>query len=105
MTVRLGACRELSEDDAAISKLLDLFWAHEKGGTAETVLLPWLPSPSKKSRDRATMDLFVMLNHYVELRRKAATPTSDPLDILIEAGDGNEVIIQVTQLSSSLHDA
>lgn len=100
MIVRLGSCRELSEDNEAIDKLLKVFWAHEKGGTVEAVLLPWLPSPSRISRDRATKELYAMLNHYVELRRKASTSSSDPLDILIQGGDRNEEIIQVRRPSS-----
>ena len=43
----LGA-REIAEDPEMVSKLTEFYWEIERGSGAVPVLLPWLPTPSKK---------------------------------------------------------
>jgi hypothetical protein len=43
----LGA-REIAEDPEMVNKLTEFYWEIERGSGAVPVLLPWLPTPSKK---------------------------------------------------------
>lgn len=100
MTVRMGACRELADDKDAIERLTQHYWNIEKSATPTVLLLPWLPSPAKKTQEKATRELFTMLYNYVYLRRNAPTPSTDPIDILIAYGDSNEGIVSVSLATS-----
>ncbi|KAF8957826.1 cytochrome P450 [Flammula alnicola] len=93
MTVRIAACRELAEDKQAIDKLIQIYWDLEQGVTPVSVLLPWFPSPARKAKDKATAALYMMLNSYVEMRRKAAVPNSDPIDVFLADGCSNNAIV------------
>ncbi|KAF8156012.1 cytochrome P450 [Crassisporium funariophilum] len=93
MTVRMATCRELSEDQEAIDRLTQHYWDLEKAATPVALLLPWFPGPAKKAKEKATMDLYLLISSYVDLRRKASTPSMDPIDILIQNGYNNETII------------
>lgn len=95
MTVRMGACRELADDKDAIERLTQHYWNIEKNATPTVLLLPWLPSPAKKTQEKATRELFTMLYNYVYLRRNAPTPSTDPIDLLVAYGDSNEAIVSV----------
>jgi len=57
------------------------------------LLLPRFPGTAKKNKEEATTGLYVMLSHYVDIRRKAEVPNSDAIDILIADGDDNTTII------------
>jgi len=92
MTVRMATCRELSEDREAVTRLAKNYWDIEKNGTPFSVLLPWFPSSAKKAKTKATMDLYTTLSSYVEARRKASTPSMDPIDLLISHGISNNDI-------------
>ncbi|KAJ7086226.1 cytochrome P450 [Mycena epipterygia] len=80
VTVRMASCREL-------------YWTLEKSATLIAILLPWFPSPARKARERATAELFVILHSYVDLRRNAAVPSSDPIDVLLAEGTPTDAII------------
>ncbi|KAJ7127667.1 cytochrome P450 [Mycena epipterygia] len=93
VTVRMASCRELADDPAAVERLSQLYWTLQTSATPIAVLLPWFPSPARKARQRATAELFAMLHSYVELRRNAAVPSSDAIDVLLAEGTPTDAII------------
>ncbi|KAJ7131202.1 cytochrome P450 [Mycena epipterygia] len=93
VTVRIASCHELADDPAAVERLSQLYWTLQTSATPIAVLLPWFPSPSRKARQRATAELFAMLHSYVELRRNAAVPSSDAIDVLLAEGTPTDAII------------
>ena len=96
MTVRMATCQELAENRNDIDQLMQHYQDLDKSTTPVTLLLPWLPSRAKKTRKQATRALFTLLHKYVDLRRKAAAPSNDPIDILIAHGDTDEMIVGVS---------
>ncbi|KAF9530198.1 cytochrome P450 [Crepidotus variabilis] len=93
MTIRMATCRELAENPAEIRKLADLYWDTERSATPTRLLLPWLPSPSKKLNKQATTGLYLLFLKYVETRRAAGADTMDPIDILVRNGDSDNTIV------------
>jgi sterol 14-demethylase len=93
MTVRMASCGELAADSKAVKNMSDLYWKLEKSATPVGLLLPRFPGTAKKNKEEATTGLYVMLSHYVDIRRKAEVPNSDAIDILIADGDDNTTII------------
>lgn len=98
MTARLAACRELAEDKQAIGKLIDIYLDIEHGASASSILFSWLPSPSRKARNKATAALYGFLCSYIELRRKDPVATIDTIDALIAEGRDNPTIVAVRNI-------
>ena len=98
MTVRMATCRELSQDKAATEKVAELFWAMKKSATPTALLLPWIPSPSKKMNRVASTELYNHVVKYVQDRRAAGATTADAIDILIQNGESDPVIVQVSDV-------
>ncbi|KDQ52157.1 hypothetical protein JAAARDRAFT_40504 [Jaapia argillacea MUCL 33604] len=94
MTVRMATCQALSSDIPTVKRLYTLYWILEKSATPITLLWPWLPTPTKRGKDKATKDMFDLLDGYVEMRRRADVLGEDALDLLIAEGDSNKAIIQ-----------
>lgn len=101
MTVRMATCTELSKDREAISRLAKHYWDVEKSATAVAVLLPWFPSPAKRTKQRATEAIYDMLLSYITLRRKSSTPSADPIDLFISEGLSDRAIIEVSSCGRS----
>ena len=101
MTVRMTSCAELAADLKELEEIQDLYWQLEKSATPTALLLPWFPGPAKKRKERATLALFTKLHDYVELRKNAAVPSSDSIDVLLGQGVPTTEIVQVSQLHSS----
>ena len=97
MTVRMASCAELGADFKAIEEIQGLYWQLEKSATPTALLLPWFPGPAKKRKERVTMALFTKLHDYVELRKNAAVPSSDSIDILLGQGVLTTEIVQVSR--------
>jgi hypothetical protein len=95
MTVRMGSCRELASDNEAVTRLSKLYMTLEKSATPWLLMFPWFPGRDKKARDSSTKAMYEMLNGYVDMRRKAAVPSKDAIDILIAEGNDNVAIIGV----------
>jgi hypothetical protein len=96
MTVRMASCHELAADPGSIQKMKDLYWTLEKSATPVSLLLPWFPSTARRNSQQATKDLYNMVSHYVDIKRKAAVPNSDAIDLLIADGVDNPTIFQVS---------
>jgi len=98
MTVRMATCQELSANQQAIADLKRHYLEMEQKSTPASVLLPWFPSPARKKKAKASLELYLLLQKYVTMRREAKTPSSDPIDLLISNGDSDEFIIRVSEL-------
>lgn len=97
MTVRMATCRELSQDKAATEKVAELFWTLKRSATPMALLLPWIPSPSKKMNKVASTELYNHVVKYVQGRRAAGATTADAIDILIRNGESDPQIVQVSE--------
>ncbi len=98
MTVRMAACRELSRDKAAVEKMAGLYWTLEKSATPTSLLLPWIPSPAKRMREAAMIELYNHVVKYVKARRAAGATSSDLIDVLIQNGDSDLTIVHVSEV-------
>ena len=89
MTVHMFSCRELASDLPTITKLEKHFWTLERTITPTSLLLPWLPTPSKYRKLMSIRAMYATLRNHVEARKKAAVPSSDAIDILWADGVSN----------------
>lgn len=97
----MATCRELSEDQDALSRFQHHYWVLEKSATPTALLFPWFPGTAKRNKETATKELYMMIYGYVEARRAAAVPTSDAIDVMISKGMDNDSIIGVRVLFHS----
>lgn len=94
-TVRFGSCRELAEEKQALMRLSWLYGALERSSTPAALLFPWFPSPARKAKEKITEELFVLLSHYVDVRRKSSIVSNDAIDVLLARGWDSEKIVAV----------
>ena len=104
MTARMTTCRDLTKNRADLWKIKELFMTINTNSTPVSCLLPWFPGPARKSIDRATTDLYVMLRTYVEARR-LAEPTNDAIDVMIADGDTDKKITGVSSGPEVAYDS
>ena len=88
-------CHDLTENEDDLRKIKALFLALQTSATPTSLLLPWFPSPARKTGKEATKELFTVLYTYVEARRHAE-PTNDAIDILIAGGETTQNIVGVS---------
>ena len=98
MTARMATCHDLTKNEADLKKINELFMTLQTNATPTSLLLPWFPSPARKTGKEATTELFTMLYTYVENRRHAE-PTSDAIDVLIADGETTQNIVGVSPAS------
>ncbi|KAJ7739687.1 cytochrome P450 [Mycena maculata] len=95
MTVRMGTCPELANNEQATNRLSELFLLHEQAASPISLMLPWLPGFSSK-KAAATKALFDFLSPYVDLRRRSSVQSSDSIDMLIADGYDDPTVIAYT---------
>ena len=95
MTARLAVCDSLTKNEDDLHRIKELFHTIHTGATPASLLLPWFPSPARKSVKRATTEMYTLLQTYVEARRHA-DPTNDAVDVLIADGVTTQNIIGVS---------
>ena len=95
LTIRAASCREIADDPEAVKKVTQLYWDAEKGSTPTSVLLPWFPSPARKRKVKATQELYMLLKASVDDRKENGKVEDDPMQALIDEGDGPNDIVQV----------
>jgi hypothetical protein len=95
MTVRMTSCAELAADFKAVDEIQGLYGQLETTSTAAALLFP---GQAKKRKERVSKILFTKLNGYVELRKNAAVPSSDSIDVLLGRGVPTPEIVEVSQL-------
>ena len=94
MTVHMFSCRELASDLPTITKLQQHFWNLERTITPMSLLVPWLPTPSKYVKLMSIKSMYATLRNHVEERKKSAVPSSDAIDVLLADGVSSNDIIQ-----------
>ena len=94
----MTSCAELAADPKELEEIQDLYWQLEKSATPTALLLPWFPGPAKKRKERVTKVLYTKLHDYVVLRKNAAVPSSDSIDVLLGQRASTTDIVQVSQL-------
>jgi len=95
MTARMTTCHELAKNETDLKKITKLFMTLQTSATPVSLLLPWFPSPARKTGKQATTDIYTMLYTYVENRRDAE-PTSDAIDVFIAGGETTQSIVGVS---------
>lgn len=96
LTIRAASCKEVADDPEAVKKVTKLYWDAEKGSTPTSVLLPWFPSAARKRKLKATQDLFMLFKQHVDDRKATGRVEEDPMQSLIDAGDGaNDIVVFV----------
>ncbi|KAJ7664281.1 cytochrome P450 [Mycena rosella] len=61
-TVRMSSCQGLANDQKAVARMSELLDVMEKNSTPASLLLPWFPSPARRSRQGATRaELFAIM--------------------------------------------
>lgn len=99
LTIRAASCREIADDPAKVRRVAELYWDSEKASTPTSVLLPWIPSPARKRKVRATKELYTLLKSVVDDRKNNGKVEDDPMQALIDEGDGSNDIVQVSQFA------
>ena len=95
-TARLTTCHELTKNEADLKRIGEVFMIIQKSSTPASLLLPWFPSPARRAGKQATTELYIILQGYVEARRKA-DPTSDAMiDVFIADGETTRNIVGVS---------
>ena len=95
MIARMTTCRDLTNNEADLKKIGELFMTLQTSTTPVSLLLPWFPSPARKTGKQATLEMYTTLYSYVEARRDAE-PTSDAIDVLIADGETTQNIVGVS---------
>ena len=94
------SCAELAADFKTIEEIQRLYWQVEKSSTPTAMLLPWVPGTAKRRKERATMALFTKLHDYAELRKNAAVPSADCIDVLLGQGLSTTEIVEVSSFDT-----
>ena len=100
ITIRAASCKEVSDDPEAVKRVAKLYWDAEKGSTPTSVLLPWLPSAARKRKLKATQDLYMLFKNHIDDRTTTGRSEDDPMQSLIDAGDGASDICGVSERCS-----
>jgi len=95
MTARMTTCHDLTNNEADLRRIRELFMTLRTSATPTSLVFPWFPSPARKTVKQATTDLYTSLSTYVETRRRAE-PTSDAIDVLIAEGETTQKIVGVS---------
>ena len=100
LTIRAVACREIADSPEAVARVENLYWDMEKGSAVTAILLPWLPSPARRRKVKATTDLYLMLKGILDKRIEEGRTEEDPAQALLD--DGNSVNDIVTFIMGAL---
>ncbi|KAF8604864.1 cytochrome P450 [Ceratobasidium sp. AG-I] len=93
LTIRAAGCREIADSVEACQKMEKLYWQVEKGSSPTSMLLPWLPSKSRKLRVAATTEIFIWFDGIINARKSENRREEDALQILMDLGDSTAEII------------
>jgi len=91
----MTTCDDLIKNEADLKRIGGLFMTLQTSATPASLLLPWFPSPARKTGKKAATELYTLLYAYVETR-KHAEPTSDAIDILIADGETTQNVVGVS---------
>ena len=98
MTTRMSTCRDLAANNADLKKLRGQFMTLQTSVTPTSLMLPWFPSPARRTTKQVNTEMYTMLYTYIETRRHAEL-TNDAIDVLIADGETTQNIIWVSTAS------
>ncbi|KAF8879392.1 cytochrome P450 [Infundibulicybe gibba] len=93
MTLRMATSREATCDANVVRRLMHMYQVLQESATPTALLLPWLPSRAKRDKAMATQELYVMISGFVQQRRDDKVPSSDAIDVLLEQGLDDNMIM------------
>lgn len=84
--MRLSTCTEFCADRKKVRALMRIFEHLEAGSTPSSLILPWIPTPTRLRRLWAGAELYQMISEVVNRRKKEDRREDDPLQALIDRG-------------------
>jgi cytochrome P450 len=96
MTVRMGSCQSLIDDDFHVNMLYDLYDSLDKSCTPLSIMAPWIPFWGNQRRTKIIRQMSEVVQKFVNERRKANTLGEDTIDVLIRDGLDDVGIINVS---------
>ncbi|CAE6465073.1 unnamed protein product [Rhizoctonia solani] len=93
LTIRAAGAREIADSVEKCKQLEELYWKVEKGTTAASLLLPWLPSSARKQKVAATTEIYLMFDEIIKTRQRENRREEDALQTFIDQGDSTVDII------------
>ena len=87
---------EIADSPEAVKRFTELFWWDEKGTTPASMLLPWLPSKARKLKEKAAVEIFMMLSKIYEGRIAQSHAVDDTTQLLMDNGHDLSDIIGVS---------
>lgn len=95
LSIRAASCQEIANSPSQVARVTELYWNMERGSTATTVLLPWLPSKARSLKKESTMELYQLVKSIIDDRKKTGRRGEDAMQVLIDEGDNVNDIVQV----------
>ncbi|KAH7338681.1 cytochrome P450 [Rhizoctonia solani] len=93
LTIRAAGAREIADSIEKCKQLEELYWKVEKGNTAASLLLPWLPSSARKQKVAATTEIYNIFDEIIKTRQRENRREEDALQTFIDQGDSTVDII------------
>ncbi|KAJ1302512.1 hypothetical protein OPQ81_002831 [Rhizoctonia solani] len=93
LTIRAAGAREIADSVERCKRLEELYWKVEKGNTAASLLLPWLPSSARKQKVASTAEIYNIFDEIIKARQRENRREEDALQIFIDQGDSTVDII------------
>jgi hypothetical protein len=102
VNMRTVGCKEVADDPKLLRKVLHFYEMVEDSSTATGIIFPWLPTPAKIKRTYAGARLYMIFNSIAKERKTLEKEVDDPLQFLLNKGDGIDKIIAVSSPSPHL---
>lgn len=93
LTVRSLTGAEIADDPAIVLRLQHLYDQVDEGNTPAAILLPWWPSLGMIKKLLATKRIYDIITRAIDARLKSGKPRDDTLQILLDSGDDNLVVV------------
>ncbi|EIW79538.1 cytochrome P450 [Coniophora puteana RWD-64-598 SS2] len=86
LSMRLATCNEFCSDREKVRTMMRIFQRLEDGSTPASIILSWVPTPSRMRRLWAGGELYKMISDVVSARKRENRREDDPLQALIDKG-------------------
>ncbi|KAJ7572136.1 cytochrome P450 [Mycena floridula] len=94
LSMRLSTCREFCDDPTTVRSFMRIFADLEAGSTPTSIIMSWIPTPSRIRRTLAGAKLYRMIDGVVRDRKRQRREEDDPLQVLI---DKNLSVVEITR--------
>lgn len=84
---------EIADDPETVLRLKHLYDEIDEGNTPTAILLPWWPSRGVIRKLLATKRIYDIITRAIHTRLKSGKPRDDTLQILLDSGDDNMVVV------------